>query len=119
MLQTAAPRAKRSMWASPSGSIASDREAIHMAFPKADSELVPYSTNWNARIVAAPGDFSLSAAQAAAYTPLHSAYLSSVAALQAAVAAGTRSKALYATRDTARVDLLRYGRELYAIVQAS
>ena len=90
-----------------------------MAFPKKDSVLVAYSTNFNDRIVASPATFSLSAPQAAAYTPLHAAFVSAYEAVVEAREAGTRSRSLVQTKDQAKRDLLTYGRELYKLVQAS
>jgi hypothetical protein len=90
-----------------------------MAFPTKDASLVDYSTNFNTRIVASPTTFSLTAGQAAAYTPLHSAFLASYNAMVAARESGTQSQSLTASKDADKVALLRYGRELYALVQAS
>jgi hypothetical protein len=90
-----------------------------MAFPKKDSLLVAFSSNFNDRIVAEPATFSLSAAQAALYTPLHTSFVDSYNAVVEAREAGTRSKSLVQIKDQAKFDLLRYGRELYKLVQAS
>ena len=90
-----------------------------MAIPTKDVLLVDFSTNWNTRIVSSPTTFSLTAAQASAYTPLHSAFLASYNAMVAARESGTRSESLTAQKDADKVELLRYGRELYSLVQAS
>ena len=87
--------------------------------PTKDSLLVPYSTNFNDKIVATPATFSLSAAQAAAYTPLHTAFITAYNAMMAARADGTRSESLTSAKNDAKDDLLAYGRELYSFVQAS
>jgi hypothetical protein len=90
-----------------------------MAFPRKDSLLVPYSTNWDTRITATPTVFALTAAQALAYKAAHDPYVAAAATMAEAAAAGSRSKSLTTTRDQARANLLHYGRQLYAIVQAS
>lgn len=90
-----------------------------MAIPKKDALLVEFSTNFNNRIVASPSTFSLTAAQAAAYTALHNPYVAGYQALMEARAAGTQSASLTNVKDTAKAQLLQYARELYTQVQAS
>lgn len=90
-----------------------------MSIPLKDALLVPYSTNFDARINATPAAFSLSAPQAAAYTPLHDAYVTAYEAMMSARADGTRSKSLTSARDAAKHNLLNYARQLYAFVQAN
>lgn len=90
-----------------------------MAIPKKDSLLVPYSANFNDRIVAAPVNFGLTAAQATRYTVVHAPYVAAYEAMTEAREAGTRSQSLTAAKDTAKAELLEYGRELYAFVQAN
>ncbi len=91
-----------------------------MAIPtRTDSALVNWSTNFNTRIVAAATDYGLTAAQAAAYTAVHDPFITSYNAVVAAREAGVRSSPLVATKDQAKFELLRYGRELYSNVQAS
>jgi hypothetical protein len=87
-----------------------------MAIPRKDSLLVPWSTNWNTRTVAAPADFALTAAQCTAYTALHTPYIAAVAAI---ASPGAKSKALVAVKDAAKNALLAYARGLYAFVQNS
>lgn len=87
-----------------------------MAVPTLDSKLVPYSTNFNARIVASPGTFGLVAAQVTAYTALHNPYIAAAAAVEPR---GNRSEVLIAARDAAKALLIPYARELYGIIQAS
>jgi hypothetical protein len=87
-----------------------------MAVPTDDLRLVPYSTNFNTRIVADPLDFSLSASQATAYTALHTPYIAAMAAI---ASPGAKSRALVADKNAAKELLLPYARELYALVQAS
>jgi hypothetical protein len=87
-----------------------------MPVPTKDSELVPWSTNWNTRTVADPADFALTAAQCTAYTAVHTPYITAMAAISSP---GAKSKALVATKDAAKTALLSYARGLYAFVQAS
>ena len=87
-----------------------------MAIPTTDPALAAWSTNANTRIVASPTTFSLTTAQATAYTAVHDPW---IAAYEAASAIGSRSRALVAAKNTAKANLLRYAREIYAIVQAS
>jgi hypothetical protein len=67
-----------------------------MPVPTKDSELVPWSTNWNTRTVADPADFALTAAQCTAYTAVHTPYITAMAAISSP---GAKSKALVATKD--------------------
>jgi hypothetical protein len=95
------------------------KEGPDMAIPRKDTELVPYSTNFDTRITAAPADYGLTAAQATQYGTLHDAYLAAYNAMAAAREAGTRSESLTATKDSTKLALLRYARELYRYVQAN
>ena len=90
-----------------------------MSIPLKDALLVPFSTNFNDRIVASPATFSLSAPQAAAYTALHTPYVTAYNAMMNARANGTRSESLTATKDSNKLALLKYARELYAFVQSN
>jgi hypothetical protein len=90
-----------------------------MSIPLKDSLLVPFSTNFNDRIVASPSTFQLTAPQAAAYTPLHTAYVEAYNTMMAARADGTRSESLTAAKDSAKKTLLDYARQLYGIVSAN
>lgn len=92
---------------------------IVMSIPLKDSLLVPFSTNFNDRIVASPATFSLSAAQASAYTALHTPYVAAYNAMMAARADGTRSMSFTATKDSTKRALLNYARQLYTFVQAN
>jgi len=87
--------------------------------PVKDSLLVPFSTNFNDRIVASPLVFQLSAPQAAAYTALHAPYVAAYNAMMAARADGTRSQSLTATKDSTKLGLLNYARQLYSFVQSN
>jgi hypothetical protein len=87
-----------------------------MAVPTLDAPLAEWSTNFNTRGVAAPADFSLTAAQMTQYTALHTAYIS---AYNESKAQGSRSKALVVAKDDAKRDLLSYARELYGFIQSS
>ena len=90
-----------------------------MSIPKKDSLLVPYSTNVNTRIVASPGTFQLSAAQATAYTAVHAPYIAAVSAMMEAREAGNRQQSLTDTRNTTKKALLAYGRQLYTTIQSN
>jgi len=96
----------------------SERRSI-MSIPLKDSLLVPFSQNFNDRIVASPTTFALSAPQAAAYTPLHTAFVAAYNALMAARGSGTQSKSLTSTKDATKNALLAYARQLYAFVQSN
>src|SRR3954463_6911657 len=87
--------------------------------PLKDSLLVPYSTNFNDRIVATPLVFQLTAPQAAAYTALHTPYITAYETMMAARADGTRSKSLTNAKDNAKRNLLIYARQLYSFVQSN
>lgn len=87
-----------------------------MAVPTLDALLAEWSTNFNTRGVADPTDFGLSAPQMAAYTPLHTTFIS---ANNAAKADGSRSKALVVAKNDAKAALVFYARELYGIIQAT
>jgi hypothetical protein len=88
-----------------------------MAMPKTDSELVSWSTNFDAKINASAVTYQLQTSQCTAYTALHDPFVAAYNAVVAAREAGTRSSTLCATKDSAKLDLLRYGRELYAYIQ--
>ena len=90
-----------------------------MSIPVKDSLLVPYSTNFNDRIVANPSTFQLLPAQATNYTALHDPYVAAYDAMMAARADGTRSKSLTNAKDNAKRDLLIYARQLYSFVQSN
>ena len=87
-----------------------------MAVPKTDAALAPYSTNFNARISGAPGDFSLSVAQAAKYTVLYNTW---IAAYNACAPKGSKCEVLVAGKEAAKAQLLDYTRELYGIIRSS
>jgi hypothetical protein len=87
-----------------------------MAVPTRDKLLVPFSTNFNARISTAPATYLLSPAQATQYTSLHDPY---IAAAAAASAPGQKSRSLVAARNSLKQSLLPYARELYAFIQAN
>src|SRR4051794_24859804 len=87
-----------------------------MAIPRLNAALAAWSTNFNTRGVAAPGDVDLTAPQMALYTPLHTAFIS---ANNEANADGAKSKALVTAVNSAKAALLPYARELYATIQAN
>ena len=91
-----------------------------MAFPRTDTQLRPYSTNFNDRLVAGgTSTYHLTAGQVTAYTGYHTAYVDALTALESARDAGIRNTSLSVTKEQAKRDLLRYGREIYALVQSS
>lgn len=87
-----------------------------MAVPTLDAPLAQWSTNFNSLGVAAPADFSLTAAQMTLYTTRHTAFMS---AYDASKAEGARSKALTVAKNDAKAELLSYARELYGFIQSS
>src|SRR5688572_2472641 len=96
--------------------LSDSRRYSQMSIPTKDAALAAWSTNANTRLVATPAAFSISAAQAAAYTALHDPFIE---AYEAASAVGARSRSLVAAKETAKDNLLRYAREIYALVQSS
>jgi hypothetical protein len=84
--------------------------------PKTDAALATYSTNFLARASSAPEDFNLTAPQMADYAVLHDAFILSYNACRAE---GARSKGLVARKEHDKAALLRFARQLYALVQAS
>jgi hypothetical protein len=86
--------------------------------PSRESDLVTWSTNFNAKIVAAPTSYGLVAAQATAYTALHNAF---VTAYNVANAPLTRSPVNIEAKNTAKSNLIDGSggiRVLAALVQA-
>lgn len=90
-----------------------------MAIPTKDSTLVAWGSNFGARVTAAPGDFSLSPAQALAFTTAYDLFVVAFDDLHEAREAGIRSAPLRVAKDTAKAALLSVGRELYGLVQDS
>ena len=88
-----------------------------MAIPTRDSELVPYGANFDEKATASPVTYGLTAAQALNFHTAYNKYLLSSNAVSEGRAAGLRSKALTATRNTDKRDLLVIGRELYGFIQ--
>ena len=82
-----------------------------MSIPMIDSLLVPFSQNFNDRIVASPSTFSLLPAQATAYTALNTPYLAAYNAMMAARADGTRSRSLTMMKDSTKKGLIDYARQ--------
>lgn len=86
--------------------------------PSREADLVTFSTNFNAKIVAAPTSYGLVAAQATAYTALHTAF---VTAYQTANNPDTRSPSNITAKNTAKENLVNGAggiRQLVAIIQA-
>ena len=90
-----------------------------MSYPTIDSRLVDYTTNFDAVLTADYAVYQLTLEQATQYTTLSQAYVSAARALGTARAKGTRSEQLTTARDTARKNLLAYGRSLYKMVQGN
>jgi len=86
--------------------------------PTRESELVTFSTNFNAKLAAGAATYGLSNTQASGYTVLHDAF---AAAYQTANNPDTRSPSNIAAKNTAKENLIDGPggiRELAAIVQA-
>lgn len=90
-----------------------------MSIPTKDSLLVPYSTNFDARLNAHYAQYGIAEQQAANYTLLHTPYVEAYNALTEARADGTRSKALAAAKDRRKEELLKYARQLYVTIAAN
>ena len=82
--------------------------------PTRDADLVTWSTNFSALIVATPTAFGLTAAQASTYRGLHNAF---VAAYNLAMSAATRTPAVIVTKDAAKNALKANARQLAGIIQ--
>ncbi len=92
--------------------------AVPLFAPTRDSDLLAWSSNFAGRIVADPALYGLDAAQASAYSVLHSAF---AAAYSAASNPNTNSKANVNAKNVARLNLLGNAdgaRALVRIVQA-
>lgn len=90
-----------------------------MAIPTKDSLLVAWGSNFGTKVTASPLTYNLTAAQATAFNGAYTPFVTAYDELAAAREAGTRSMVLTATKDAAKTELLRIGRELYALVQDS
>jgi hypothetical protein len=88
-----------------------------MAIPTKDTLLIPWGSNFDTKVTASPVTYGLTAAQATSFHTAYTAYVTAYNAVATAREAGTRSKVLTATKDTARRALLTIGRELYGYVQ--
>jgi hypothetical protein len=84
--------------------------------PTREAELVTWSTNFNALIVATPLAYALTAPQAAAYTALHDAF---VDAYNTANSDSTRTPSAIIAKDLAKDALIADARLLARIVQAA
>jgi hypothetical protein len=86
--------------------------------PSKDADLLTWSANFDAKITATPVRYGLTAAQATAYTPLHTAYATALAAV---TNPNTNSKQAVIAKNQAKENLLRApggAWELVDIVQA-
>ncbi|MGP1681402.1 MAG: hypothetical protein ACTS8S_03630 [Giesbergeria sp.] len=83
--------------------------------PATDGGLEAWALNFDTLITAAPTTYGLTAPQAATYAGLYSAWN---AAYIAATTPSTRTKPAVAAKDSARLALVDYSRELGMIVQA-
>lgn len=90
-----------------------------MAVPTQDPELLAWSTNFMAKISAAPAVYSLTSAQAGAYGPLHQAFADAYNEVVNNKASGVRSESITSTKDTAKAALVGYARQLYGIIQSN
>lgn len=85
-----------------------------MAIPTQDSQLVPFSTNFNTRLVASGVSiYKITAGQVTGYTGVHTAYLAAYNAMILARESGVRSESLTATKDDAKKALLDDARPIY------
>jgi hypothetical protein len=87
--------------------------------PTKDTTLPAWAANFNERINATPLVFSIQPDEALAFTSLYDVFIAAMTALNAAEAAGIASKSLHSAKNSAKRDLLAYGRELYARIQSS
>src|SRR5688500_14323032 len=85
-------------------------------FPRPEGEILAWSTNFRDQIVAAPGDFSLSEAQAQQYSEKHDAF---AAAYRAASEPATRTRSNVCGKSEARAALEAEARLLARIVRAA
>ena len=85
-------------------------------FPRPEGEILAWSSNFRDQIVAAPGDFSLSEAQAQQYSEKHDAF---AAAYRAASEPATRTRSNVFAKSGARVALEAEARQLARIVRAA
>lgn len=83
--------------------------------PSSDSKLLAWSLNFNTLIVATPTVFGLSSAFATAYTALHNAFATGLAACDPAI----RTKSAVATKNTARTNLKNNARLLADLVNGT
>jgi hypothetical protein len=91
-------------------------EPRHDFIPARDVDLVAWSANFRDFIVADPGAFGLTPAQAAAYSPLHDAY---AAGFTAANTPSTNSRSTIVAKNQAKKALKAEARKLARIVQAT
>jgi hypothetical protein len=90
-----------------------------MAIPVKDTLLIAWGSNFDTKVTAAPTTYNLVAAQALAFHTAYTPFVTAYNAVATAREAGSRSKSLTATKDSAKASLLLIGRELYGIVQDS
>jgi hypothetical protein len=90
-----------------------------MAIPTKDVLLVDWSTNADTRLTASPATYGTTAAVATQYTAVHDPFVTAYNNLVAARSAGTRSQALTAIKDAAKLALLDFARPLYKTIQAN
>lgn len=90
-----------------------------MAIPKKDARLVDWSTNVDARLTASPATYGTTPAIALAYRAVHEPFITAYANLIAARAAGVRSEAMTAIKQSTKQALLDYARSLYRTIQAN
>ena len=88
-------------------------------FPTRDPQLVPFSQNFGKQAAERREALQLAETQVLRYDELLKPYVASVDELTRSRAEGVRSQILTGRRDEARRDLLRYGRGLYAAIQAN
>ena len=89
-----------------------------MAIPKKDPDVLSFGSNFSTRITATPSLFHLLPADATQYSSLLALYNTAYQAMKTARDAGNRSKPLATAKKQARVNFLKFARDLYSTVQA-
>lgn len=87
--------------------------------PVKDEALVAWATNASDRLTLSPVTYGTTAAVATQFATLRDAFVTAKDAQVAAQAAGTRSEALTALKQAAKVALLEFARPLYKQIQAN
>ena len=84
--------------------------------PRREAEMLLWSRNFDQRINAAPGDYALTAGQAAEYRTLHEAFAD---AFKLSQQPGTRTPVVLSERDEAKAALVAFARVLAGVVRSA